>query len=162
MDLGPAGEHAAGAVRRFRETRRLTYAELSRSLERLGRPIPPLGLRRLESGDRRIDVDDLIALALALEVSPLAILLPAHAAQLVVSGPEYSARRIWEWGMGQWPLSGDQINAFVRDSNPLRWGELMSGRDANDAKETTLAAHTIQRDIEREQLIARRRVEETD
>ena len=42
----------------------------------LGRPIATLGINRIEAGDRRIDVDDLVALAVALDVSPIAILLP--------------------------------------------------------------------------------------
>ncbi len=54
----------------------MSYAELSRRPEELGRPIPPLGLTRIRDGKRRIDVDDLIALALALDVSPAVLLLP--------------------------------------------------------------------------------------
>lgn len=67
---GPAGRHASEKVRELRIMRRLGYAELSRKLKDFGRPIPALGLRRIESGERRIDIDDLIAIALALEVSP--------------------------------------------------------------------------------------------
>jgi len=104
-----------------------------------------------------------VALAMALGVSPLAVLLPASdESQLVPAGPTYSSRRLWDWGTGQWPLSGDDVNGFVRDSNVRRWAELMEGRDDADPREVTLAVHTIQRDIEREQLIARRRAEESD
>ena len=76
-DLGPTGEHVAQTVGKFREARNLGYAALSRRLAALGRKIPPLALRRIEAGERRVDVDDLVALAVALDVTPLALLLPA-------------------------------------------------------------------------------------
>lgn len=160
MDLGPVGEHAARVVRELREKRRLTFAELSRILTALGRPIPPLGLRRIEAGERRIDVDDLVALALALEVSPLRLLLPTEANALVASGETYSANRIWDWGIGKWPLGGDEVT-FVRDSHPLRWADKMAGRETGDATDLKLGAHTIQQDIERERQIAQKAVEDS-
>ena len=76
IDLGPAGLNVARSVRQYRQHRRLSYAELSRRLDGLNRRIPPLGLRQLEAGKRRVDVDDPVALSLALDVSPLALLLP--------------------------------------------------------------------------------------
>lgn len=70
----------------------LSYADLSRRLEELERPIPPLGLRHLETGARRIDVDDLVMLAIALEVPPMTLLLPPdrpqQAAHLFIAGPK--------------------------------------------------------------------------
>ena len=64
-------------VKRFREDQKLTYVELSDRLTGLGRPIPVLGLRRIERGERRVDVDDLMALADALQVMPADLLIPA-------------------------------------------------------------------------------------
>jgi transcriptional regulator with XRE-family HTH domain len=64
-------------VRRIREDQRLTYVELSGRLTDVGRPIPVLGLRRIERGERRVDVDDLLALATALRVAPIDLLVPA-------------------------------------------------------------------------------------
>jgi hypothetical protein len=94
IDLGVFGLAVATNVRRFRGD--TSYAELSRRLEEVGRPIPPLGLRHLEAGNRRVDVDDLFALGMALDVAPLALLLPepggrytAHEASAIfVSGPQ--------------------------------------------------------------------------
>lgn len=68
--LGTAGEQVARNVRLMRTARHLTYAELSDRLGAAGRPIPVLGLRRLEVGDRRVDVDDLMALASVFGVQP--------------------------------------------------------------------------------------------
>ncbi len=103
-DLGPIGINVTQAVQRFREERRLGYAELSRQLAETGREIPPLGLRRIESGERRVDVDDLVALAVVFDVSPLALLLPTDAGVLTSQGQEYSLAQIWTWGEGLNPL----------------------------------------------------------
>lgn len=89
----------------------------------MGREIPPLGLRRVESGDRKVDVDDLVALALALDVSPLALLLPSEAGSLVSEGNQYAAVSIWDWARGHQALTGDALS-FLRDSNPLDWPEM--------------------------------------
>lgn len=72
--IGQAGHNAAANIRRLREGQQLTYVELARRLAALGRPVPVLGLRRIEHGERRVDVDDLVAFAQALHV-PLADLL---------------------------------------------------------------------------------------
>ena len=104
-DLGPIGENVAAAVKRFRDDeRRLSYAELSRKLAELGREIPPLGLRRIESGDRRVDADDLVALALALNVSPLALLFSTDAGAVLPGGDRYAAEQIWRLGDWWTPL----------------------------------------------------------
>jgi hypothetical protein len=124
FDLGPIGLNVTRTVRKFREERRIGYAALSRRLADLGREIPPLGLRRIENGERRVDADDLVALALALDVSPLALLLPReHGSQLVADGDQWSWMAIWLWGMGLRPLQGD-TPSFVRDSNPLGWAQM--------------------------------------
>lgn len=123
-DLGPIGTNLTHTLRRLREARRLGYAELSRQLSEMGREIPPLGLRRIETGVRRVDVDDLVALALALEVSPLALLLPTQPSAVVPQGDQYTASRIWDWARGRRPLSPSDPFTFIRDSNPLDWREL--------------------------------------
>ena len=120
FNVGPIGVNVNQAVKRFREKRRLGYAELSRKLDEMGRDIPPLGLRRIESGERRVDVDDLIALALALDVSVLALLLPTEESPLVPQGRTWPAETIWSWATGSWALPGnDDVLRFLRDSNPL-------------------------------------------
>jgi transcriptional regulator with XRE-family HTH domain len=54
----------------------MQYQELAERLEKVGRPIPVLGLRRIESEERRVDADDLVALAIVLGVSPVTLLMP--------------------------------------------------------------------------------------
>ena len=48
----------------------MSLQELSDRLTQVGRPILPSGLSKIESGDRRVDVDDLVGIAAALGVMP--------------------------------------------------------------------------------------------
>ncbi|MGW3486515.1 helix-turn-helix domain-containing protein [Streptomyces sp. NPDC001054] len=66
--VGKIGQRVAAEVARLRG--RVTVRELSARLEELGRPILPSGISKIEHGLRRVDVDDLVALAMALEVTP--------------------------------------------------------------------------------------------
>lgn len=106
--LGPIGEQVRANVERVRDARGMTKKELSEKVGGLGRPIPPLGISRVEAGTRRVDADDLVALALALNVSPLALLLPPEwSDEPVQLTPEVSlrARTAWLWGEGRSPAS---------------------------------------------------------
>jgi len=78
ISLGPTGETVRENVARFRMAAGFSFAELSRRLEAVGRPLAPLGLRRIEAGVRRVDVDDLMALAVVLGVHPPALLMPQY------------------------------------------------------------------------------------
>lgn len=104
--LGPTGVIAASRVQELREAKGWSYNELSRKLEELGRSIPPLGLRRIESHDRRIDADDLTALAIVLGVSPVSLLLPlrSHGEIEVTGGGSVPAERAWSWARANRPL----------------------------------------------------------
>jgi len=73
---GPAARNARRNIQRLREARRFSYAELSNRLTQAGHPIPGYQLGRLEAGERRIDVDDLAALAGVLGVTPGELLEP--------------------------------------------------------------------------------------
>ena len=48
--LGPVGQNVVANIRQLREVRKLAYTELSARLSDLGRPIPVLGLSRIERG----------------------------------------------------------------------------------------------------------------
>jgi hypothetical protein len=61
--LGPAGNNVRRNIRRLREERRWSYREVEERLARVGRVIPVLGLSAIDAGERRVDVDDLVALA---------------------------------------------------------------------------------------------------
>src|SRR5689334_8019285 len=76
VPLGPVGGYVMKNMKELRQARGLTYKALSDILSELGRDIPTLGLSRIEKGTRRVDADDLVALAIALGVNPSALLLP--------------------------------------------------------------------------------------
>ncbi|WP_433608717.1 helix-turn-helix domain-containing protein [Prescottella agglutinans] len=110
--LGPTGQNVASNLRRLREDANLTYAELGRRLEAVGRPIPTLGLRKIESFERRVDADDLVALALALDISPVTLLMPiSDGWELgkvdLTSEVSTAPQRVWEWLVADYPLNRD-------------------------------------------------------
>jgi len=86
-------------VRELREKAGLNFKELSDRLAAAGRSIPPLGLRRIEAEDRRVDADDLVALAVALRVNPSALLLPptVEVEIEVTGGGVVTGKRAWDW-----------------------------------------------------------------
>lgn len=98
--LGPTGETVRVNVRRLRDARGISAAELSKKLDALGRPIPLVGIQRIEAGERRPDTDDLVALAAALGVSPLTLLMPASSSprdQVELLDRQVSARAMLDW-----------------------------------------------------------------
>jgi hypothetical protein len=104
--LGPTGRTVAANIKRLRAG--MPYTELAAKLEAVGRPIPTLGLRKIESEERRVDADDLVALALALGVNPNALLLPPSRdgghLLTVTDAITMPAENVWEWGLGTAPL----------------------------------------------------------
>lgn len=128
-DHGPTAAAVAANIRRFRTHRGLTQAELSEALGARGHVVPPLGVRRMEKGERAVNVDDLAALALVLEVSPAALLAPVPGGAWTedteqVTGLEVSvsARRVWRWLTNRAPLEpaepgpGDRTTFLVRSA----------------------------------------------
>jgi transcriptional regulator with XRE-family HTH domain len=75
IEIGITGSNVADNVLRLRKVRGLTVRTLSARLTEGGRSIPPSGLTRIELRERRVDVDDLVALAAALEVEPSQLML---------------------------------------------------------------------------------------
>jgi 8-oxo-dGTP diphosphatase len=133
--VGPIGRRVAASLRQIRDDRRLTTAQLSALLSRLGRPILATGITKTEAGDRRIDVDDLVALAVALDTTPNRLLLPSTAddAESVELTPEVrvSALDAWKWATGEEPLPAgaapperqmlvrnDRERYFTRENQP--------------------------------------------
>ena len=109
VPLGPVGRYVIKNLTELRQARKLSYRELSDRLRELGRPIPTLGLSRIERGDRRVDADDLVALAIALGVNPTALLLPRDTGlrdgiKLTDGAPDEAANDAWAWADGAWPL----------------------------------------------------------
>src|SRR5688572_416451 len=99
---GPVSRVVVSNVRRLREAKGWSYPKLSEEMARVGRPILATGLHRLENGKRRVDADDLVALAMALEVSPVTLLMPFTAQGSVELTDTISADALdaWDWSRG--------------------------------------------------------------
>ncbi|MEV6940750.1 helix-turn-helix transcriptional regulator [Streptomyces sp. NPDC051172] len=80
LEIGPAGIRAARTIEILRTERGLAQRELAVRVTAFGRPMTNTMLSRIERAQRRCDIDDLVALAQALRVSPLALL---HGVQAV-------------------------------------------------------------------------------
>jgi transcriptional regulator with XRE-family HTH domain len=74
IEVGEAGRRVAKAIQLTRQNKRMTLRDMAAALTALGRPIGENSLGRMERGERRVDVDDLYAVAEVLEV-PVAHLL---------------------------------------------------------------------------------------
>lgn len=145
IDLGGTGETVKENVKRLRGG--MQYKELSERLAELGRPIPPLGLRRIEAGERRVDVDDLMALAVAFDVSPLALLLPRDGSRELASpmagvvGREVAHNTQWLFALAQEPLAfnpqDNQLGAKLRKFQ-LRSKPTVDERDISSPEITEL------------------------
>jgi transcriptional regulator with XRE-family HTH domain len=94
-------------LRQIRQERGVSYAELARRLRVLQHPILDTGLMKIEKGERRVDVDDLVALALALGVTPNRLILPdvdvagittSYMLTPAVAGTPVA---LWQWAQGE-------------------------------------------------------------
>ncbi|MCZ0986442.1 helix-turn-helix domain-containing protein [Streptomyces diastatochromogenes] len=74
LEIGPYGIRAARTIEILRTERGLAQRELAAHVTALGRPMSNTMLSRIERAQRRRDVDDLVALAQALDVPLLTLL----------------------------------------------------------------------------------------
>lgn len=132
----PTGKVVADNIRRIRdEIRGWSTYELARKLGDAGRPIAASALSKIERAERRVDVGDLMALAVALEVHPAALLFPPTIEGDVelTGGGRTAAGIAWEWAEGERPLKlpanddGAAHNAFQADARPPGRRKFVSG-----------------------------------
>lgn len=76
IELGATGRTVAANIAFFRAKREWRLAQLSERMTEVGRPMTVNTLSAIENLDRRTDVDDLVAIAAALDVSPSSLLMP--------------------------------------------------------------------------------------
>lgn len=108
---GVVGQRVLENLRRLR--RGVSTTELSQRLDRIGWPIRANGITRIEGGNRRVDADDLLALSVALGISPARLLLP-DVPRISTNAVQYGAplvgnvvadtRDMWAWACGEQPL----------------------------------------------------------
>lgn len=147
-----------------RKRRRMTTAELSQRLSELGRPILANGITKIEKGARRVDTDDLVALAVALDVTPNLLLLPERADGTTVAltpATEVTAEDAWRWATGDSPLPGPNVPRMPAGPLSLeewyaKYREVRATRDRfrtenrpyEPARETDIAALYVRHDRE--------------
>lgn len=134
-DIGPAGEALASRLKALREERRLTTEQLATLVTEIGQPMRGTAITKIEKKQRRVDADDLVALALALNVSPLALLFSEDADSgrynKLTNSVVTTGERAWLWGTGEQALapspgddpSPEQQEEYERAVRParLRW-----------------------------------------
>lgn len=107
---GPTGDRVADNVRELRG--QVSLEELAERLNRLGRRIAPDSIRNVEQVGaprrRRVDVDDLVALSIALGTNPNRLLLPS-VSSIGVHVPltatvKVPANLAWGWARGDAPI----------------------------------------------------------
>ncbi|WP_159054513.1 helix-turn-helix domain-containing protein [Streptomyces dysideae] len=127
IEVGPTGRAVAANVKRLRKARGLSLRALSAALKDRGRTLSADALNKIENaaepdgrGVRRVDVDDLAALAVAFDVPPSALLLPlddSSASTVDVTGVgSVPADVAWDWLDGKRPLelpSGDDLTPLL-------------------------------------------------
>ncbi|MFD9211644.1 helix-turn-helix domain-containing protein [Streptomyces sp. NPDC059544] len=111
VQYGPTAATVSENVKRLREVRNMTIYSLSGALGKVGRPITPSAVAKIEKQQRQVSVDDLMALAAVLRVNPSALLLPLTddpAAGIEITGVgTVSAADAWDWMDGARPIKVD-------------------------------------------------------
>lgn len=99
-------ERVAFRLADLREDQKLTLNDMSELLDVIGFPMSPSTLSKMENGQRRVTVEALLALAMALEVSPNWLLFPPTAddqAHILVGDTVLTSRRAWDWALADRP-----------------------------------------------------------
>lgn len=144
--MGPTGEAVARNLKRLRGS--LTLRELQQKLRDVGHEISASGLQKIEAGVRRVDVDDLMALAIALGVNPNALLFPWSSDEpLEVTGAKLGDLvSMWDWAEGESPIDGNRQDCdpnYERKIRPAGVGSRAAPIDATTSDEFNLRLAAI-------------------
>ncbi|MEO9009896.1 MAG: helix-turn-helix transcriptional regulator [Nakamurella sp.] len=110
----PAGithQHVATNLRAARQAIGMDVRTAARLTTEAGRKLSPSGISKIENGDRRVDVDDITALAYVLRTTPAALLTPPAEAVTLTGVPE--------------SFLPEEIRAWVAGSVKLTTGDLV-------------------------------------
>lgn len=134
---GPTNSHVVANLRRARQGIGVDLRGLSARVAQAGRKISPSALSKIETGDRRVDVDDLASLAYALETTPAALLLPPEDAPAPTGvPPSFVAEEIKSWVQGKVKLTTEELLRYWTDEAHLcqgyiyRFKELIRGQES--------------------------------
>jgi transcriptional regulator with XRE-family HTH domain len=128
-ELGAVGRQVAENLAMLRHGAGMKQQELSERLEAIGRPVPATSISKAEKGERRVDVDDLVALAMALDTSPNRLLLPVDERDAIIDlapNVQVSQAYAWQWATGEWPAGPDVRDRPFSAFQNFRWRALPS------------------------------------
>ncbi len=103
---GPLASQLGGTLRQLRKQRRLSLAQLAQRLDALGCPLHLNTLNKIELGSRGVDLDEVVALARALRVPPLALAFPLGRCPgvEVLPGQQVGTWEAAKWFSGETPF----------------------------------------------------------
>lgn len=140
-DIGATSRTVAENVKRLRTAQNMNFTQLSEKLLAAANwEINPVGIRRIETGERRVTPDDLTALAIALGVYPVTLLMPLADAksdpvEVTGFGDDLTAEQLWDWLIAERPLPGAtrvSLLTLLTVASP-EWHALRKSKQLNDA-----------------------------
>jgi transcriptional regulator with XRE-family HTH domain len=130
LNIGAVGRRVADNIKRIRASHGVDQSDLARRLTQAGQPLRVSAISKAEQADRRVDVDDLVALAVALGTTPNRLLFPGEEHGDVALTPHLSVEwaAAWRWACGDDPLpltapsahaeSAARRRAFMAENRP--------------------------------------------
>lgn len=124
---GATSARITGNLRRARKRQGVSTYTLSDRLTSIGWPIQQSGITRIERGERRVDADDLVALAICLDVSPNRLFLPdiplistegQRQGVVLVGSVVADTADIWSWATGEKPLVARDLEDWEDADEP--------------------------------------------
>ncbi|MGC4927261.1 helix-turn-helix domain-containing protein [Streptomyces sp. DT117] len=117
---GPTAKQVGENVRSLRDRRGYTIYKLSEKLRAAGRPITPSAVAKIERHERQVTADDLVVLAVVLDVSPAALLLPLKDSprdRIGITGAGVVPADVaWAWASNRRPLKTSSTEARSAES----------------------------------------------
>lgn len=131
-EIGPVGQRVGENLRALRDAQGMKTAGLAAAVTELGVPMTASTVTKIEIQSRRVNVDELVALALALDVSPVTLLLPRQAPDTDPSDPQSERVGItdrvsvpwetaWRWMHGEWPYSHGEWPSVAKPEHIRRF-----------------------------------------
>lgn len=103
----------------------MSLTALAGKLQDLGHPLGTTAIHKIEQGERKPDVDDLVAFALALGAAPNVLLLPPRGTEVpLTSAVAMPFAEAWRWAR-------DGVPATVDGADSWTLGEWMAWEDAH-------------------------------
>jgi transcriptional regulator with XRE-family HTH domain len=127
--MGPTSERIREAVRVWRQRRRLQAAQIEERTRNLNWPVLSTAISKIEAGARRVDCDDLVVLAMTLDVSPVTLMMPESGAPSlpldepidITPGRQATIGDAWAWFTGERSLDGTAEAEFIERNRPHRF-----------------------------------------